>query len=158
MQTLNNKLFEKVEKVAEKVKKEFRSKGIVVPVQKDKHTFIFDRYAVKKKPTGFFCVLDYKNEVVVDNINLPQTAALIANNLALGMFLDSSIIDLDANYGYKEFDSQLYKAACQRQRSKDIDKFIFYDTKYKIAEVKKQDYKKRILTLFDKLRLSLIHI
>jgi hypothetical protein len=151
MTKLNEKLFTQIENVAKSVRQQLRNKGYIVPQRGPNNSYIFERYTVKKDYTGFYSIVNSNNEIIVQQINLPQTAALIANNLALGKFLDSKLIELDTNYGYKEFDYQVFKNAAERNKSKDLDLSIFYETRCKMAESLKKEYKKQIQSQFDKL-------
>lgn len=152
MAYLSDRLFEKVKNVAKSVKEELRLKGIVLPHQEPDGTYSFDGICVKKDSTGFYKITDKSGKLIVNNINLPQTAALIANGLALGKLLDTSLLNTDANYGYKLFDYDVYKHAAERNRKKDVDKFIYYDTRCKIANAQRKQYKETILKQFEKLR------
>ena len=59
--------------------------------------------------TGFYSILNYCNDVVVDYINLPQSAALLANRLALGKYMDDNILIADRSYGHALFEEELHK-------------------------------------------------
>ena len=152
MAQVNDKIFEKVKQLAHEVKQELRAKGIVVPVVNPDGSYCFDGFSVKKQTTGFYKVTDIKNRTLVDNLNLPQSAAIIANDLALGKIIDNSIINADAAYGYKLFDCEVYKRGAERARKKDVDKFVYYETRSQIAKAKKLEHKNTILQHFNKLR------
>lgn len=149
MTQTHDQLFTKVEKIARAVKQEFRDKGVIVPRKDKDGSVVFDHFRIKKLKTGFYAVLNSSNTVIVNMINLPQTAALIANGLALGRFLDKDIITLDKNYGYKEFDYEMFKAAAAK--AKDLDSWVLYETRGKLAEVQQKALKDKIISQFDKL-------
>ena len=76
-------LFHKFRSLAYEVKEDLRSRGIVVPVSTHAGVSL-GNYTVVKSATGFYSVIDPRNRAVYEKINLPQTALLLANDLALG--------------------------------------------------------------------------
>lgn len=152
MTQLEDNFLDKVEKLAKSVKQDLKRKGFVVPSKSEDGTYIFENYKIKKEETGFYSIFDKNNELIVSKINLPQTAALLANDLALGKFLDSKLIDLDKNYGYRDFDCELFESASLKYRKTDLDKFFFYNTRYNLAREQKKICKEQILAKFEKLR------
>lgn len=142
-------IFEKIESLTRGVLKNLRSKGIVVPIENDDGTITIGRYSIIKSQ-GFYQIVNYANEILVPNINLPHTALMIANDLALNKFIDSKTIELDRNYGYALFEEQLYKKISKKQKSyEDYDIVV---TKGLVARAKKEHNKRAILAHFDKLR------
>lgn len=142
-------IFEKIEALTRGVLKNLRSKGIVVPIENDDGTITIGRYSIIKSQ-GFYQIVNYANEILVPNINLPHTALMIANDLALNKFIDSKTIELDRNYGYALFEEQLYKKISKKQKSyEDYDIVV---TKGLVARAKKEHNKRAILAHFDKLR------
>lgn len=142
-------IFEKIEALTRGVLKNLRSKGIVVPIENDDGTITIGRYSIIKSQ-GFYQIVNYANEILVTNINLPHTALMIANDLALNKFIDSKTIELDRNYGYALFEEQLYKKISKKQKSyEDYDIVV---TKGLVARAKKEHNKRAILAHFDKLR------
>jgi hypothetical protein len=152
MNTPNDQLFRQVEILAKSVKDQLRKKGIVPPSRGNDGSYIFDNYKIKKEKTGFYSILNSKNETVVDKINLPQTAAVLANDLALGKWIDDKLVALDTNYGYKDFDCQVFRSAAARNKKKDFDLAICFETRCKIADSQRKMYKGEIIRQFDKLR------
>jgi hypothetical protein len=85
---------------------------------------------------------------VVDHINLPQTAILTANKLALGQYKDTELLINDTKYGYSEFEEELYKRAL---KNNTITNFDIKLSKYGTASIKKEAYKRTIDNSFQKL-------
>ena len=122
MKKTKTNIFSQVETVAKDVIKNLKNKGYVVPTKEADGTIRFDNYLVKKESTGFYSVLDVYGNSYASSINLPQTAAIIANDLALGRIVDNKLIATDRDYGYKIFDRDLFKNYSQRKSS--IDQFV----------------------------------
>ena len=142
-------IFEKIEALTRGVLNNLRSKGMVVPVENEDGTITIGRYSIIKTQ-GFYQIVNHVNEVLVGNINLPHTALMIANDLALNKFVDSRTIELDRNYGYALFEEQLYKKISKKYKSYgDYDIAV---TKCQVARAKKEHNKRAILAHFDKLR------
>jgi hypothetical protein len=150
MKKIPNKLFQKVESLAKTIITDFQRRGYVIPIEQQDGTIKFNSYIVGKNPNGFYSIRDTKNNIYVDNINLVQTAALIANDLALGKILDKAIIDIDRTYGYKLFDEQVYETAAKRKKN-TLDQDVFYETRCKIARSQKEHAKQQIFNSFRKL-------
>lgn len=149
MKPLPDYIFSKVEHVARKVFDDLRNKGHIMPVKEEDGSIRFDRYVVKKY-NNFYKIFDKNNDIVVDKINLPQSAAIIANKLALGKMLDNETLNLDKAYGYKLFEEQLNLLAKKRKKN-TADDIIYYHTRYEIAKVKREYAKERIMESFRKL-------
>lgn len=149
MKKLPNNIFRQVEIVAKTVLSDLKKKGHVVPVEQEDGSLKFDDFVVRKDGQHYI-ILDKKNKVVVDNLNLPQTAALLASGLALGKILDTDIIKLDQEYGFKKFDEEVYYTAAKRKKN-NLDQVIYYETRYQTAKLKRVAVKNRILESFRKL-------
>jgi hypothetical protein len=151
MKPIPNDLYEKIERVSETVRASFRQRGIVIPVKNPDGSINIGRFRIVNQHTGFYAVYGLKNEIVVDSINLPQTAALLANELALGRMVDNQIINQDRQYGYALFKETLYK---QRSRSPNSDLAVFEIAKMKeaISKNRKEMFQKSIVQRFEKLR------
>jgi hypothetical protein len=150
MKKIPNKLFQKVESLAKSVLTDFQRRGYVIPVEQSDGRIKIGAYIVGKNSNGFYSVTDSRNNVYADNLNLKQTAALIANDLALGKILDTAIIDIDKTYGYKLFDEQVYENAAKRKKN-TLDQDVFYETRCKIARSQKEHAKQQIFNSFRKL-------
>jgi hypothetical protein len=151
MKKSTNDVFLKFEAVAKTVIDDLRSRGFIVPIEQDDGSFKFDNILVEKSPDSTYRVRHANNNFFyVENLNLPQTAVLIANDLALGKIVDNKLIAMDAEYGYKLFDQEVYLQAAKRKKI-TLDQEIFYQTRSEISKVKKQEIKNRILRAFKKL-------
>ncbi len=151
MKNLTNDVYKKIVKLTDEVKEELRGKGIVVPFKNDDGTISVGTYKIEKQNDGFYVVLDRKNEVVIDKINLPQTAIILANNLALGRFRDNQIINADRHYGYALFEETLHQRAVAKSAKKPLEYFDVMHTKALIAKAKKERYKADVVKSFEKL-------
>ena len=149
----NNQLFKKVEQLAEGVKKDFRNKGLVIPTMEDNGSVRFDNYTVFKNKQGFYVILNIARVPVVENINLPQTAIILANNLALGKFVDDKIVNFDKQYGFNLFEEEQYSrvahSLAKRHEWERVDTLII---KKNIAHTKAEMAKGQILSSFEKFR------
>ena len=108
------------------------------------------RYTIQKKRSGFYKISNILGETIVDHINLPQTAALLANNLALGRWVDDRLLTQDRQYGYNLFEEQQAKRIIENH--KDWDKVDVMHTKLDIVSRKKISAKQSIMFSFEKLR------
>ena len=150
MKNIPNDLYKKVIRLSDDVKKNFRNKGVVVPVKNKNGNISVGNYTIVKQK-DFYVIKDKHNDIVIDMINLPQTAAVLANGLALGKFKDVSLIDSDRNYGYALFDEELHVRAVENSNKKSLEYFDVMLTKATIARAKKERYKQDILKNFEKL-------
>lgn len=150
---MNNQVFKRVEKLANEVKQDLRKKGLVVPRDNGDGTVTVDRYTIVKERTGFYSILDYHNEAIVEHINMAQAAAVIANNLALGRWIDQDVLNHDREYGYKSFEEELTKKQAEKSlRNADTARAEVMYAKASIAKTKKLSARRYILNSFEKLR------
>lgn len=151
MKPIPNDLYEKIERVSDKIRADFRQRGIVIPVKNTDGSINIGRFRVINQHTGFYAIYNSNGEVVVEGINLPQTAALIANDLALGRILDPRIVKQDQEYGFALFKETLYG-----HRAKDtkinFDSFELAKMKESIAKNRKEQFHRGIVQRFEKLR------
>jgi len=151
MKPVTDDLYKKIVKVSTEVKKEFRRKGLVIPVENKDGSVTLDNYTITKNLEGFYAIINSSGYTVVEQINLPQTAAVLANGLALGRFLDDDLLKKDQEYGYALFDESLHERAVRRSNEKSLDYFDLRLTKCMIARAKKEHYKSDIVKSFEKL-------
>jgi hypothetical protein len=152
MTNIPEDLYNKIVKLSSDVKKDLMSKGVVIPVKNDDGTVNVGYFTiVKDRNTGCYSITDRSGEVVVKQINLPQTAAITANNLALGKFRDANLLDADRRYGYALFDELLHKKAVEKSNKKSLEYFDLMLTKSLIAKAKKEKYKQDVVKSFEKL-------
>ena len=152
MKQVPDHLYKKIVKLSDEVKLEFRRKGFVLPVKNTDGSITLGRYKVVKHKDSYYAIHDSHNEIIVDGINLPQTAAMLANGLELGRWIDSQLLQRDRNYGYALFEETLYKRYAEKNMKKDIDRAQVMLTKSHINRTKKEICKREILQSFDKLR------
>lgn len=134
------------------VEKELKKKGYVPAKRKEDGTIKIGNFSIIKEQDGSYAVLDSNNNIIACRINLPHSAAIFANNLALGRWTDREILDIDRRYGHYSFDEQLSKFHFSKNfHSKNYDKAEIMNEKYRTARLKKNFYKNKILTGFDKL-------
>lgn len=148
----NHFILKELSSIQKNVEKDLRKKGLV-PAKKSKDgTIKIGSFFIMKETTGFYSILDNNSNKIVDGINLPHSAAILANNLALGRWTNREILDLDRKYGHYTFDEQLCKKYFTRNfENKKYDKAEIMNEKYRIAKNKKNYYKNKILEGFNKL-------
>jgi hypothetical protein len=152
MKKIPDTVYNKFAKLSDEIKREFRRKGFVIPTTNDDGSIRVGLFNVVKNKNGFYQVEGINGRVVVDNINLPQTAAIVANDLALGRILDSMLIKKDQMYGYALFEEQLHKKSAEKYRSKNLDQSVLRTTKQLMSKQKKDYFKQEISKHFEKLR------
>lgn len=147
MTALNVAVYNRLQRVTDEVRQQLARKGIAIPVKNQNGTITLGHYTVCKQ-NGFYSILDYADVPVVEKINLPQTAIILANNLALGRFLDHRILTIDRNYGYAEFEEQLnFKLASKGKAYTDLRMI-----KGQEKRIRKESLKREIIKSFEKLR------
>lgn len=150
---LNTQLFKKVEQIAAGVKKDFQSKGLIIPVKEDDGSVKFDNYTIIKDCSGFYSIVSVSNITIVSNINLPQTAIILANSLALGRGTDHKIINHDKRYGFNLFEEeQCKRVAASAAKKKEWDRMDTVIIKQNIAHQRAEYAKDTILKSFEKFR------
>lgn len=150
MKNLPNNLYNKIQELSEDVRKDLKRKGVVVPVKNRDGSVSIGHYRIVKSDEGY-SIVDSFNEAIVDRINLPQSAVLVANGLALGKYKDSTIIDNDRRYGYALFEEELHNKAVARSKKKTLEYYDVMSTKAIIAKLKKEQYKRDVLNKYEKL-------
>lgn len=149
MENLPSNIYNKIQQLSFEVKEELRKKGIVAPKKNKDGSVSIGCYRIVKSNTGY-SVLDDRNDVVEEDLNLPQTAVLLANDLALGRFKDKRIVDSDRKYGYAVFEETLHNTVKSRKKTPLVN----YDVsiaKATEARNKKEHYKKDLLNKYEKL-------
>jgi len=148
---LDPSLFIKVEKIAKTVIDSLKKKGYVVPSSLSNNRVNFDGYIVGRDREGFYYISNPRKDTLIDKINLPQTAAVVANNLALGKSAVDSLLVQDKYFGYKDFDQAVFKRAMDRNKQ-DIDQFAYWQTRYNDAKHQAKSHRSAIVNSFEKLR------
>jgi hypothetical protein len=153
MSSTTDRVYAKLNTVAKTVKEGLKRKGIAIPVKNSNGTVSLENYTISKQVSGFYSILDRHGDIIIDQINLPQSAALLANNLALGKWIDPTIRGLDTEYGYRSFEYELFKKnANQSLKNKNIDRAEMLFTRCEIAKSRVELAKKQIIASFEKLR------
>ena len=114
MKQTPNDIYKKVKQLSIVVNEQLRRQGIVVPKKTPDGSIRVGYYTIKKYNTGFYSILNYRDDIVVELINLPQTAAILANRLALGKYLDDELLDTDRKYGHALFEEELHLILAER--------------------------------------------
>jgi len=143
-------LYKKFTKVSAEVREDFRRRGLIVPVPNKDGSISIGSYRIVKCNDSY-SIVDRKNQVEIDGINLPQTAIIMANDLALRKFLDRDIIKRDQEYGYALFKEQIYRRALQRSKNQPIERFDLMTAKSLTSREKKERCRRDIQQSFEKL-------
>jgi len=151
MKSIPNDLYKKIVKLSDGVKFELRKKGVAIPTKNADGSVSVGTFKIIKNDEGFYSIVDFQREIIVDRINLPQTAVIVANGLALGRFKDSEVLNCDKRYGYALFEEMMHKQAIENSSKKSLEYFDLAMTKYSIARAKKEHYKKDVVRSFQKL-------
>ena len=152
MKPIADDLYKKIVKVSAKVRADFRRRGVIIPVENNNGSISLDNFTIARNDEGFYVIINRSGDEIVSNINLPQTAAVVANGLALGQLLDDRLLKADRNYGYALFDESLHERAVKRSKNKSLDYFDLMLSKCMIARAKKEQYKSEVVKSFEKLR------
>jgi hypothetical protein len=144
-----NQLYSKIAYLSRQIKSEFRQRGFIIPSKSAQGIVQIGPYLIKRNPTGFYTITDHANNIIVNHINLPHTAAILANDLALGRDLDQTILQKDRDYGYAEFEDQMVKHSIKSNKSQDYIDILL--SKFKHSEGKKEIYKNDIVSRYNKL-------
>lgn len=139
-------LYKKIVQLSNEVKQELRKKGLVVPNRNKDGSITLGSFTIVKDKENFYNILDKNGSCVLRNINLPQSAVLLANSLALGKQIDYSIVSKDRSYGFAVFEETLTKRAAGKSSS--LEKWDIMTTKNMIAQAKKNYYKEQIVLSF----------
>jgi hypothetical protein len=152
MNITSNEIYLKIQQISIDVKEKLKRQGVVVPIKKRDGSIQIGSYSIKKDNTGFYSILDFKNEVIINRINLPQTAAIQANRLALGKYIDDDILQADTKYGHAYFDEELHTHLAERcLQKKELDRAEMMYTKSNIAKHRKSQHLWEIRKSFEKL-------
>lgn len=148
----NNDIYLTITQLNQEVKAALKRQGLIVPVKKDEDTIRLDQFLIKKIANGFYNILNITGSIIVQGINLPQTAVIIANKLALGKWLDLTLLQNDKQYGFAVFDELVHKRSIHNSlKKKEYDRAEIMRNKYSIAKHKKNRYKTLIINDYQKL-------
>lgn len=147
-----NELYKKITELNNSVKNDLKKNGFIVPILLNDNKIKIGNFIINKNTKGFFEIKDRKNKVFIENINLAQTAILIANKLALGKWANDDLLKLDKNYGYLLFDEQVYLRSKQQGiKNKNFDKVDIMNHRLDKLKTKKEYLKNSILINYQKL-------
>jgi len=149
MNSNTNELYNKITNLSKETRNELRRRGFVIPVKNEDGSIRIGPYLIRKHSNVFYKITDHADNIIVDYINLPHTAAILANDLALGYDLDKDILDKDRAYGYAEFQDQLYNHSLTTKKSQDYIDILH--SKFEFSRSKKTSYKQDIVRRFEKL-------
>lgn len=128
MTKLSNKIYQKIQHINRDVKDNLRRKGFIYPVKKSDGTVVVGNYLIKKNSNNFFDIFDKNQTIILQDINLAESAILIANELALTNCVNSVKINVDRQYGYTMFDIKRYdhsiKSLFKKQNFDRLDLMI----------------------------------
>lgn len=144
----NEPVYKRFEIVTEQVKTNLKKRGVAIPFENGDGSLTIGNYTIVKKDI-FYQIVNRYNEIVIDKINLPQTAAILANDLAVGKFIDNNILNLDRLYGFADFEERLYSTRNSKRNSSQTE---LRAIKSKIKNLQKVAAKKEIMNHFEKLR------
>ena len=135
MTNLTPKLFEDVKYLATKVRSDLKGRGFVVPAKNKDGSVLVGEYRSVKKDDGFYIAKG--PTAFLGPINLPESAIVLANNLALGKRFDE--------------EASLHGARICEKR-KDPDRADLLYNKAEIAKHQKNQYKSSILNVYNQLK------
>lgn len=152
MKITTEEIYSQIQLISQSVRQQLNKQGLVAPTVDNDGSIKVGNYKIVKESTGFYTVVDRFHRPMASNINLPQTAAVLANNLALGQWTDQNLITLDRRYGYALFDEEANEKSAKRStQQKNWDKSEIMREKSRIARQRKESYRKKILSSFNKL-------
>jgi hypothetical protein len=105
---VNNQVYENIVKLTKNTRDSFKSRGIILPTIDDDGNVNVGKFIIKRNNDGQFQIADRLGQTFYKNINLPQTAILVANCLATKKRVDNKVLHHDQRYGTKMFDDLNY--------------------------------------------------
>lgn len=148
----NNDIYVTLTQLNKDVKETLKRQGLIVPIKKDDVTIQLDKFLIKKISNGFYNILNKNGHEIISGINLPQTAVIIANKLALGKWIDIDLLHYDKKYGFAVFDELSHKRSFNNSlKKREYDRAEIMQNKYSIAKHKKDHYKRLIVNDYQKL-------
>jgi len=146
------RLFRNIYDLVLDVKQTLRDKGFIVPIKHKDGSVRLNQFTVSKQPNGVYSIVDSAYRVRYNDINLPQTAVLLANDLALGRYADAKILELDRQYGFYTFEQQQLKRVVEKCiKNKDWIRVDACSIKEVNAKEKAKNTKRLIVASFEKI-------
>lgn len=105
---VNNQIYEDIVKLTKNTRDNFKSRGIAIPTSDNKGNVKIGKFVIKRANNGQFTIIDHLGQTFYKNINLPQTAILVANCLATEQRVNDQVLKHDQRYGTKMFDDLNY--------------------------------------------------
>jgi hypothetical protein len=134
-------IFTKLNALSDNLKGQLRKKGFIIPIKKSDGSILISSYKIVKTE-NLFAVLDRYDNIIVKNINLPQSAILIANDLGLKKLSFQQILEKDCRYGQCSFDKLNLKLVISK--TKDHDRKEILREKIVTSNLLKEKYKQEI--------------
>ena len=146
------RLFRNIYDLVLDVKQSLRDRGFIVPIKHKDGSIRLNKFIVSKQQQGIYSIIDSANRIRYSDINLPQTALLLANDLALGRYADAKILELDRQYGFYTFEQQQLKRVIQQSiKNKDWLRVDACTIKEVTAKEKAKNIKRLIAASFEKI-------
>lgn len=147
----SSSVYYKIQELTKQVKDDFKSRGFVLPTKSDNNDVRIGNYFVSKIDDQYRITNRFK-EIVCDNINLPQTALLLSNSLALNGKLDRSLLEKDQQYGFNSFDRDNFDRLAKLSVKKgNWNKYHHAISRKESAHMRADNAKKAIVNRFEKL-------
>lgn len=139
--------------MVKKIESDFRKNGVSIPAKSSNGDVIVSGYRIVRQDSGYYDIVDITGNNMVSNLNLPQTAVLLANDLSLGRFVNRELVQTDRNYGYMQFERSVCKKSQESSKSRnDYDRVELLEDKYNIASVRAEALKNTIDGEYKKLQ------
>ena len=147
----SNSVYYKIQDLTKQVKADFRSRGLVLPTKNDNNDIRIGNYFLSKV-NNQYQITDKFKEVICNNINLPQTALLLTNTLALTGKLDKDLLEKDQQYGFNSFDRDNFdRLAKICVKKKNWNNYHHVVSRKDSATARADSAKRTIINRFEKL-------
>lgn len=146
-------LYKNIYDLVIETKEIFKSRGYIIPLKQKNGSVKIGNYTIQRNDNGQYDVINSFQQKAIERINLPQTAIMVANDLATGKWPDSELILKDRQYGFNTFEEkQLEKVMDYATEHGQWDRVDSLMIKKHIATLKAESAKNFILTCYSKLR------
>lgn len=105
---MNNKIYENIANLAKNTRDSFKNRGIALPTSDEQGNVKIGKFLITRTNDGQYKITDHLGQTFYKNINLPQTAVIVANALATEQRVDDKVLRHDQTYGTKMFDDLNY--------------------------------------------------